>query len=176
MQKMSGSGIKDCITEASLGWKRFGTYNKDREFYTFNDKYVRDFIRRSNKGGRCAALNRFFESNQCEEFLNTVKKIKIKDNEISKTVDVLLKYITSIREEFKLEFENGEKDYRKIYNKATDKFLEKKLGEMEISIELQKINRDDLLVAYDFNSLYPSAQIDINSIWPKIETAYQVKK
>ena len=38
MQKMSGFGIKDCLTEASLGWKCFAKYNKDREFYTFNDK------------------------------------------------------------------------------------------------------------------------------------------
>ena len=28
MQKMTGFGIKDCLTEASLGWKCFGTYNK----------------------------------------------------------------------------------------------------------------------------------------------------
>ena len=61
MQKMSGFGIKDCLTEASLGWKCFGTYNKDREFYTFNDKYVRDFIRKSIKGGRVGAFVRYFE-------------------------------------------------------------------------------------------------------------------
>ena len=30
MQKMGGLGIKDCLTEASLGWKCFGTYNKNR--------------------------------------------------------------------------------------------------------------------------------------------------
>ena len=30
MHNMSGFGIKDCLTEASLGWKCFGTYNKDR--------------------------------------------------------------------------------------------------------------------------------------------------
>ena len=57
MQQMSGFGIKDCLTEASLGWKCFETYNKDREFYTSNHKFVCDFIRRSIKGGRCAALN-----------------------------------------------------------------------------------------------------------------------
>ena len=45
VQKKSGSGIKDCLTDASLGWKCFGTSNKDREFFTFNDKYLRDFIR-----------------------------------------------------------------------------------------------------------------------------------
>ena len=73
-QKMIGFGINDCLTEASLGWKCFGTYNKDQEFYTFNDKYVRNFIQKSIKGGRVAALNRYFESNQCEEILNIIEK------------------------------------------------------------------------------------------------------
>ena len=58
MQEMSACGIKDCLTESSLGWKGFGTYNKGREFYTFNDKYVRDFIRKSIKSGRVVAFNR----------------------------------------------------------------------------------------------------------------------
>ena len=116
MQKMSGFGIKDCLTEASLGWKCFSTYNK--EFYTFNDKYVRDFIRKSIKGGRVGAFNRYFESNQCEELLNTIKKhLKINDKENSYIIDELLKYINTKREEFKLEFTNGEKDYRKINKK-----------------------------------------------------------
>ena len=128
MQKMSGFGIKDCLTEASLGWKCFGTYNKDREFYTFNNKYVRNFIRKSIKGGRVGAFNRYFESNQCEEILNTIKKhLKLFDNEISNIVDEYLKYINTKREEFKLKFENGEKDYRKINKKELDKFLEKNL-------------------------------------------------
>ena len=55
---MSGFVIKDCSTEASLGWKCFGKYIKNRVFNTFNDKYVRRFIRKSIKGGRVAALNR----------------------------------------------------------------------------------------------------------------------
>ena len=57
-----------------------------------------------------------------------------------------------------------------------DKFLERKLGQLEISKELQKINKDDLLVSYDSSSLYPSAQIETNSIWPEVETAYPFKK
>ena len=177
MQKMSGFGIKDCLTEASLGWKCFGTYNKDREFYTFNDKYVRDFIRKSIKGGRVGAFNRYFESNQFDDIMSTIKKhLKINDNEISNIIDKYLKYINTKRDEFKLEFENGEKDYRKINKKELDNFLNKKLGELKISKDLRKINKDDLLVSYDFNSLYPSAQIDKNSTWPKIETAYPFKK
>ena len=99
---MSGFGIKDCLTEASLGWKCFGKYNKDREFYTFNDEYVRDFIRKSIKGGRVRAFNRYFESNQCEEILNIIiKHLKINNNEISNIVDEYLKFINIKREEFK---------------------------------------------------------------------------
>ena len=64
MQKISGFGIKDCLTEATLGWKCFGTYDKGREFYTFNDKYVRDFIRKSIHGGRYGVFNKYFESGQ----------------------------------------------------------------------------------------------------------------
>ena len=177
MQKMSGFGIKDCLTEASLGWKCFGRYNKDREYYTFNDKYVRDFIRKSIKGGRCGAYIRYFESNQCDNILNTIKKhLKINDNEISNIIDKYLKYINTKREEFTSEFKNNEKDYRKINKKDLDEYLDKKLGDLNISKDLQKINKEDLLVSYDFNSLYPIAQIDKNSTWPKIETAYPFKK
>ena len=47
---------------------------------------------------------------------------------------------------------------------------------MEISTELQNINQDDWLVSFDFNSFYPSAQIDINRTWPKIKTIYPFRK
>ena len=57
-----------------------------------------------------------------------------------------------------------------------DKLLDKKLGELEIGKEIQNIIKIDLLVSYDFNSLYPSAQIELNSTWLKIETAYPFKK
>ena len=42
--------------------------------------------------------------------------------------------------------------------------------------ELQNINKDDLLLSYDVNSLNPSRQIDLKSTWPKIETAHPLKK
>ena len=114
LQNMSGFGIEDCLTEASIGWKCFGTYNKNQEFYTFNDKYVRDFIRKSIKRGRVAALNKYFEPSRCEEILNTITiPLNINGIEISNIIDDYLKYINIKREEFELEFKNGEKDYQK---------------------------------------------------------------
>ena len=45
-----------------------------------------------------------------------------------------------------------------------------------IKKKLQNIIKDDLLVSYDFNSFYPSAQKDLNSTWSKLETAFPFKK
>ena len=56
-----------------------------------------------------------------------------------------------------------------------DKFLDKK-REIEVSKDLQNTNKDDLLVSYDFNSLYHSDQIDIKTAWPIIETIYPFRK
>ena len=173
MQKMSGFGIKYCLTGASLGRKGFEANNKDRYFYTLNDEYVTEFLRRSIKGGRRSALNRYLGSSQFEGILNTNNKhLKVYSNEKSNIIDEYLKYVNTESDEFKLEFENSGKGFRKINKNEIDKFLERKLGELEATKELQKIDTNDLLISYGFNSLYPSAQININSIWQKTETEY----
>ena len=111
-------------------------------------------MRRSIKGGREGAFNRYYESDQCEEILNTIKKhLRIKDNEISNKSDEFLKYINTKRNEFKLEFEKSENDYRETKRKELQKFLERELGEFEVDKELQKNNQNDLLVSNDFRIL-----------------------
>ena len=103
-QNMSELGIRDCLTEATLGWKGFGKYNKIRDLYTFNVKYVRDCIRRLIKGGRCASAIKYFESKQCEEILKTFEKpLKINDNDISNISDENFMYKNSKRDEFQLQ-------------------------------------------------------------------------
>ena len=55
-------------------------------------------------------------------------------------------------------------------------FVNNKLDDLENGKQQQKINKGGLLVSYDFNKLYPSAQVDKNSTWPAIETSYFFKK
>ena len=45
-----------------------------------------------------------------------------------------------------------------------------------MSRELKRVVKSDLIVASDYNSLYPSAMADKGSKWPKIETTTTVKK
>ena len=54
--------------------------------------------------------------------------------------------------------------------------MTEKLGDLEVSKALRMINKDDFLVPFDFNSLYPSAEADGKSTWPAIETVYLFKK
>ena len=51
----------------------------------------------------------------------------MKDKEISNIIDEYSKYIKIKRDEYKLKFENGGKDYQKRNYKDLDTFLEKKL-------------------------------------------------
>ena len=57
-----------------------------------------------------------------------------------------------------------------------EEVVSNKLRDSEINKDLQKFFNDVLLVSYDFNSPYPSAEADKDSKWPAIETAYPFKK
>ena len=60
-------------------------------------------------------------------------------------------------------FIGDESDYRKRTEKEMKKFVDKKLEDLDIRRTLQNVDESDLIVLYDFKSLYPSAQIDRSS-------------
>ena len=72
MRNITGVSLKQCLTEAALGWSTLGRYIKDKELYTSNDKYVRDFIRRSIYGGRVIALKKRFISTEYDDITKTI--------------------------------------------------------------------------------------------------------
>ena len=46
------------------------------------------------------------------------------------------------------------------------------MSQLPIPKKLREFNRNDLLMAFDATSLYPSAMYDMDSVYPKIETGY----
>ena len=122
-------------------------------------------------------MDRYFVSKQCKEKLNKIKNyLNVGDSEILNKIDETFNYKINKRDKFKLNFERGERDCRKQNKKPLYEFFDEELAELEVSNELKNMNEDELLLSNDFNSLYPNAQIDTNSTWPKKETAYLVKK
>ena len=101
--------------------------------------------------------------------------LKINDNENSTVINIDLKYIAMKEKECQTLFVGDESDYRKTNKKEMGEFS-KKLVELPISKNLQKIDENDLLFLFDFNKLYRSTQADKDSTWPAIEVAYLFRK
>ena len=54
MEEITGFSMKDSLSAPGLGWNYFSSMRdeEDEPIYTFNDKYMRDFVRRSTNAGR----------------------------------------------------------------------------------------------------------------------------
>ena len=48
----------------NLGWKNFNSLRtqEDEPIYTYNDKYMRHFVRQNIKGGRVCSFNQYYKS------------------------------------------------------------------------------------------------------------------
>ena len=53
MEEITGFGMKDCLSIPGLGWKYFNSLRteEDEPINTYNDKYMRWFVRQSIKTG-----------------------------------------------------------------------------------------------------------------------------
>ena len=177
MQKMTKIGIKKSLTDASPAWKYFGLYNQGCQFYTFENEYVRDFVRRSGKDGRVCAFNRNFGSQQSDEKILPIgKHVNIENDEIAAVVDKYLEYITIKQKKYQKLFIVKETDCRKIDKKEIVEFFIERFDDLEVRKALRKIKKDYFLISFNFISLYLSAEADENSTWLAIETSLPLKK
>ena len=87
-------------------------------------------------------------------------------------IEKYAKYIKNIKLQYEKEYNSKFDDYRKINVKEKEKYINKKLSQLPISMILKEFNRDDLLMAFDATQFISSAMYDENSIYPKIETGY----
>ena len=64
MEETTGFSMKDCLSLPGLGWKYFIKLRteEDEPVYTYNDEYMRWFVRQSIKGGRVLAFNQYYKS------------------------------------------------------------------------------------------------------------------
>ena len=60
MEEITRFSRKDCLSLPGLGWKYFNLLRteEDEPIYTYNDKYMRWFVRQSIKGGQECDFNR----------------------------------------------------------------------------------------------------------------------
>ena len=174
MEEITGFSMKDCLSLPGLGWKYFSSLRteEDEPIYTYNDKYMRWFIRQSIKGGRVCAFNQYYRS----DHYNDIKKILSKElgvkGNIYDIIEECLRHKKKHYEIFEKEYESQFNDYRDEDVEENEKYINEKLSEIRLHKIIRRIELVHLIWDFDAVSLYPSVMWDEKSIYPKIETGY----
>ena len=174
MKEITGFSMKDCLSLPGLGWKYFNSLRTDEDepIYTYNDKYMRWFVRQSIKGGRVCSFNQYYKSNHFDDIKRILsRELGVKGN-IYDIIEENLRYKKKHYEIFEKEYESQFNDYRDENEEEKDRYNNKKLGELRLHKLIQRIELIHLLWDFDAVSLYPSAMWDEKSIYPRIETGY----
>ena len=114
MEEMTGFSMKDCLSLPGLGLKYFNSLGteEDEPIYTYNDKYMRWFVRQAAYGGRVCAFNQNDKSKSCDDILKIIsKELNVKESVYDK-IEVYMKYKNEHFKIFEKEFENQFSDYR----------------------------------------------------------------
>ena len=68
--------MTDCLCLPGLGLKYFNSLRteQDEPMYTYNDKYMRWFVRQAAYGGLVRAFNQYYKSKQCDDILKIISE------------------------------------------------------------------------------------------------------
>ena len=94
MEEITGFSMKDSLSLPGLGWKYFNSLRteEDEPIYTYNDKYMRWFVRQSIKGGRVCAFNQYYKSKHCDDILEIIKKELAVIGTVYNTIEAYIEY------------------------------------------------------------------------------------
>ena len=101
MEERTGFSMKDCLSLPGLGLKYFNSLRteEDEPIYTYNDKYMRWFVRQAAYGGRVCAFNHYYKSKSCDDILKILsKELCVKGNDY----DIIEAYMVYKNKPFKV--------------------------------------------------------------------------
>ena len=177
MEELTGFGMKNSVTLPPLANKFFTSLRdeNDEPIYTYTDLFVRSFVRKSNKGGRCNAFNQQYKSEISDEVFNIISKELNVNGKICDILEKYFEFLNKYEKHYAKEFDSKYNDYRDIAQKEKEKYVNRKLNLLPIHKELSKLDSNKTQMDFDATSLYPSAKWDKNSMYPKIETGFAFK-
>ena len=177
MEELTGFGMKNSLTLPSLANNFFNSLRNenDEPIYTYTDPFMRNFVRKSIKGGRCNAFNQHYKSEISDEVFNIISKELNVNGNICDTLEKYFEFLNKNEKQYTKKFDSNYDDYRDIDQKEKQKYVNKKLNMLSIHKELSKLNSNKTQTDFDATSLYPSAMWDESSVYPKIETGFAFK-
>ena len=119
--------MKDSLSAPGLGWKHFNGMRDeiDEPIYTYNDKYMRWFVRQSIRGGGVGNFNQYFKSKICDDVLKILsEELNVRGN-VYDIIEAYMKYKNLHLKINKEEHESNFNDYRDIDEEEMKKYIEK---------------------------------------------------
>ena len=159
MQETTGFLMKDCLNLPGLGFKYFNSLRTDQDepIHTYNDKYMKHFVRQAAHGGTVWPFNQYYTSKNCDDILKfKSEELNVKGNFYG-IIAVYMDYKNRHFKIFEKEYENQFDDYRDGNEKEKATYINEKLNNLPIPQLLKQVKLFDLLWDYDCVSLYPSA-------------------
>ena len=177
MEELTKFGMKNSLTLPSLANKFFNSLRneKDEPIYTYTYPFMRNFVRKAIKGGRCNAFNQHSKSEISDEMFSIISKELNVNGNVCDILEKNFEFLNKHEKQYAKEFDSKYDDYRDIDQKEKEKYVNKKLNMLSIHKELSKLNSNKTQMDFDATSLYPSAMWDENSVYPKKETGFAFK-
>ena len=177
MEELTKFGMKNSLTLPSLANKIFNSLRdeNDEAIYTYTDPFMRNFVRKAIKGGRCNAFNQHYKSEISDEVFNIISKELNVNGNICDLLEKYFKFLNKYEKQYGKEFDSRSDDYRDINEKEKEKYVNTKVNMLPIHKKLSKLDSNKTQMDFDATSLYPSAMWDQNSVCPKIETGFAFK-
>ena len=177
MEELTEFGMKNSLTLPSLANKYFNSLRdqNDEPIYTYTDTFMRNFVRKAIKGGRCNAFNQHYKSEISDEVFNFFSKELNVNGNICNLLEKYFQFLNKYEKQYTKEFDSKYDDYRDINQKEKEKYVNKKLNMLPIHKALSKLDSNKTQMDFDATSLYPSAMWDEKSVYPKIETGFAFK-
>ena len=142
MEELNGFGMKNSLTLPSLANKFFNSSRdeNDEPIYTYTDPFMRNFVRKSIKGGRCNAFKKHYKSEGSDEVFDIISKELNINGNISEFIEKYFEFLNEHEKQYTKEFDSKFDDYKDIDQKVKIDFMNKKLNMLSIHKELSKLN------------------------------------
>ena len=127
MEEITGFGIKNSLTLPSLANKYFNSLRdeNDEPIYIYTDPFMRNFVRKSIKGGRCNAFNQHYKCEISDEVFNIISKELNVNGNICEILEKYFKFLNKYEKQIAKELDSKYDDYRDIDQKKKKNMLKK---------------------------------------------------
>ena len=122
-EELTNFGMKNRLTLPSLANKYFNSlrHEDDEPIYIYTDPFMRNFVGKAIKGGRCNAFNQHYKSEISNQVFNIISKELNVNGNICENLEKYFEFSNKYEEQYAKEFHSKYDDYRDIDRKKKKK-------------------------------------------------------